>query len=223
MLADLPRVASTGPAFEPPLLVPDGPTAALNPGGTSCLTCETLHPAAKTQRQKSHVNLYTISHSQKLLYETFTTGWFTQPFVALLLAAVGWGEDYEAVDWLQGLRGGVWDPGAALVRFVRPDWVERRWPAAVGWLVRLLSSSSEGKFKMSYKKTNYDLLLKNRKIEHTDTKIKISCRFWLLVKNLSKWLRPVRAFLEVIVTSRLAYVENNSLLVLYGIQECLPP
>lgn len=58
VLADLPRAASTGPAFEPPLLVSDGPTAALNPGETSCLPCETRYPAAKTQRQKSNINLY---------------------------------------------------------------------------------------------------------------------------------------------------------------------
>lgn len=70
VLADLPRAASTGPAFEPPLLVPDGPTAALNPGETSCLTCETHHPAARTQRQKSHVNLYKNT-------ETFTAGRFS--------------------------------------------------------------------------------------------------------------------------------------------------
>lgn len=67
MLSDLLRAASTGPAFEPPLLVSDGPTA-LNPGETSCLACETLHPAAKTRRQKRHVNLYknsavTVRHS----------------------------------------------------------------------------------------------------------------------------------------------------------------
>ena len=56
VLADLPRAASTGPAFEPPLLVWDGPVAALS-GETSCSTCGTLHPAVETQRQKSHVNL----------------------------------------------------------------------------------------------------------------------------------------------------------------------
>lgn len=47
--SDLPEAASTGPASEAPLLVPDGPSAGLSPGGTSCLACEPLHPAAKTE------------------------------------------------------------------------------------------------------------------------------------------------------------------------------
>lgn len=51
-LSDLLRAASTGPAFEPPLLVLDGPTAAPNSGAASCLACETLHPAAKAQTEE---------------------------------------------------------------------------------------------------------------------------------------------------------------------------
>lgn len=48
--ADLAKAASTGPAFEPPLLVLGGPSAAPNSGETSCPACETLHPAEGTHR-----------------------------------------------------------------------------------------------------------------------------------------------------------------------------
>lgn len=57
VLADLLRAASTGPAFEPHLLVLGGPTAALNLGEASCLSYETPHPAARTKRQMRTINL----------------------------------------------------------------------------------------------------------------------------------------------------------------------
>lgn len=81
VLSHLPGAASTGLAFEPPLLVPDGPTAAPNPGETSCLACETPRPAAKTQRQTRHVDL----NEKK---ERSLSGQ-AAPFDALLLAAAG--------------------------------------------------------------------------------------------------------------------------------------
>lgn len=68
-LTDLPRAASTGPAFEPPLLVQSGPTAALNPGETSCLACETPHPAVK---HRDRVMLKAVSHL--ITHETVTAG-----------------------------------------------------------------------------------------------------------------------------------------------------
>lgn len=78
MLADLSWVASTGSAFEPHLLGPGGPSVVPNLDETSCLACETPHPAARTETHNS----FRIKH---LLQGNS----FEQLTGALLLAAVG--------------------------------------------------------------------------------------------------------------------------------------
>ena len=66
MLSDLLRVASTGPAFEPPLLVSDGPAAVPGPDETSCPACEKLRSAAEARRKRRRVNIYRDSQRSKL-------------------------------------------------------------------------------------------------------------------------------------------------------------
>lgn len=51
---DLPKAASTGPASERCLLVLDGPSAGLSPGGASCPACEPRRPAADAQTGNEH-------------------------------------------------------------------------------------------------------------------------------------------------------------------------
>lgn len=111
LFADLAWVASTGLAFEPPLLVLGGPTVVLGLGETSCPACEEPLPAAGTQ-------------TQTLSAQSFPTGQVTESFPAVLLAAAGSGGDCEAEGWLLGLRGEEWDPEAAPGHSAPSDWAE---------------------------------------------------------------------------------------------------
>lgn len=175
VLADLPMAASTGPAFGPPLLVPDGPTAALNPGETSCLACETPHPAAETQKQKSHVNFYKISQQSSYCMRHLLHSYW------LLLAEKKTAE----------LRIGSWVCEAeyrtlglglsALCDLV--GWSTADWRLLVGWSScshRHLKESLSYTAFISHQKASYEQVIKKTKIGHPDTKIKNSCRFQFL-------------------------------------------